>query len=113
MKREFNSNIEVLWEAERILEYKKYFKKVPFLKFKEDWDVKIAPPIRQAMVRFIVRKENRVVSIYLDCHDNLGHYGKPYWELYPYVDHDTFRCDMEDTEKLLKAIEECLVRNYE
>lgn len=55
------------------------------------------------MVRYNIQKGKAFVSVYLDCFDNLGVYGEPYWEVYPYDD-DIYRCDMKDTKKLLRAI---------
>lgn len=86
----------------------KWVNEIPYLNFKEDWDVKIIPPFGGAVIRFLVTKagKNRV-SIYLDCYSMLGSVDMPYWEVYPYDD-DTFRCPMNDTKALMDAIEHCL-----
>jgi|694.fasta_scaffold45998_14 hypothetical protein len=39
----------------------------------------------------------------LNCYDNIGYCGEPYWEIYPDKS-DVFRCGMYETDKLLEAI---------
>lgn len=100
-------NIMKCYEVERIMEHRKWMMEIPYLQFPRDWDVKIIPPFAGATIRFKIRKENANVSVYLDCYDNLGCYGEPYWEVYPHKD-DVFRCIMADTESLLGAIAESI-----
>jgi len=85
------------------MEHEKWMQVIPYISFPEDWKVQITPPFNGAVVRFKIKKDSAEVSIYLDCYDYLGSYGSPYWEVCPYFD-DVFRCDMYDTEALLKAI---------
>lgn len=85
--------------------------KMPTLKFKSDWEVQIIPPFAGAMVRFVVRKPNGAsISVYCDFYEKLGYFGAPYWEAYAFEqgdDHDwPQRFALEETEELLKAIEE-------
>ena len=94
-------------EHEKKMEYEKWVKEIPYMQFPNDWKVQITPPYRGAVVRFMVRKDDMEVSIYLDCYDKLGSYDSPYWEVYPHKG-DCFRCDMSDTESLLNAITESL-----
>ena len=58
----------------------------------------------------MVDYNGRHISCYLDCYDELGYYGSPYCEIYPYTYEDgttdVFRCDMEDTNTLIMKIEE-------
>jgi len=90
-----------------VFESDKWIKEIPVIKFPRSWSVKIIPPFGGAVVRFLITKsedaKNRV-SVYLDCYDMLGFWGKPYWEVYPSYNNDTFRCDMLDTKKLIDAI---------
>ena len=102
----FDDKITV-YDVARIMEYSKWDRDIPYITFPTDWQVKIRPPFGGAVVRFGIRKGDVEVSVYLDCYDNLGCEGKPYWEVHPHDD-DTFRCDMEDTEALLKAISESI-----
>ena len=96
-----------VYEVERIMEYKKWCGEIPHITFPNDWQVQVIPPFAGAVVRFKIKKGDASVSIYLDCYDRLGCYGQPYWEVYPH-ENDVFRCDMEDTETLLKAIAESI-----
>jgi hypothetical protein len=96
-----------VYEVERIMEYHKWCGEIPHIKFPSDWEVQIIPPFAGAVVRFKIRKDDASVSIYLDCYDRLGCYGEPYWEVYPYHG-DTYRCDMADTNSLLRAIAESI-----
>ena len=96
-----------VYEAETIMEYMEWVKKIPSIKFPVDWEIQIIPPFGCTMVRFRVTKDEAWVSVYLDCYDLLGCVGTPYWEIYPY-DGDTFRCRMEETELLLDKIQESI-----
>lgn len=87
----------------QIMEHSKWKKEIPYIQFPADWQVQISPPFAGAVVRFRVKKDNAEVSIYLDCYNRLGYYSKPYWEVYPH-EGDVYRCDMLDTNSLLKAI---------
>ncbi len=88
---------------EALMQHDKWLKEIPKISFPSEWQVQISPPFAGAVVRFRVFCGKAEVSIYLDCYDRIGHYGQPYWEVYPY-DEDIFRCEMNDTESLLKAI---------
>ena len=92
-------------ERDRLMESHKWAKEIPALSFKSDWSVKIVPPSGGAVVRFVVGKGLKSVSVYLDCYDNLGCMDEPYWEIYPYGE-DTYRTTMNDVEGLMNAIEE-------
>lgn len=91
-------------EYGRLMEHEKWIKEIPYLDFKRDWRVQVSPPFAGAVVRFRVKRGEADVSVYLDCYDKLGYFGSPYWEVYPYND-DTFRCGINETEELIKAIE--------
>lgn len=91
-------------------EYARWTTEIPFIRFKEDWEVKVIPPSTGAIVRFRVRRKNSKshdISVYLDCYNRLGMlHGGPYWEIYPYQNEDVYRCKMEDVEELVEKIEE-------
>ena len=108
-------NVEVVVQCARIgylLEWDKWSGRIPFIKFDQEWSVRIIPPSHGAMVRFHVNNQADCrVSVYLDCHDILGSLGfilqddpKPYWEIYPYEGEDIHRVAMDDVEGLLEAI---------
>lgn len=105
-------DVKKVYEAEEIMEYEKWIKEIPFIKFDSDWEVKIIPPLFGAVVRFQVQKGESIVSVYLDCYDTLGFFGQPYWEVYPY-DGDVYRCEMNNTEELLKAIRESITQQLD
>jgi len=95
-----------IYEVERIQEYNKWSKEIPFIHFPSDYEIKIIPPFAGAIIRFRVKRNlsPNEVSIYLDCYDRLGIFDEPYWEIYPYQG-DTYRCKMNNIEELLNAIE--------
>lgn len=88
------------------MESSKWIKEIPYIEFPSSWKVKIIPPFCGAVVRFIVMLPDfpkDTISVYLDCYDQLGFFGQPYWEVYPYQG-DTGRCPMDDTKTLLEMI---------
>lgn len=84
-------------------EWRKWAKEIPFIQWPADWKVKAVPPFCGAIIRYVVETPKARVSIYLDCYDQLGCFGEPYWEAYP-VEGDTARFEMSDIEGLLKVI---------
>jgi len=76
---------------------------IPFIRFDPDWDVQVIPPFSGAMVRFRVKQGDHIVSVYLDCNQQLGYWDGPYWEAYP-VDDDIWRVGIDDVDGLLDAI---------
>ncbi len=95
------------FKTEELMEYHKWIKEIPYISFPKGWRVQISPPFAGALVRFRVEHNNKYISVYLDAYEHLGYYGKPYWEIYPY-DGDTYRCDMENVDELIKAIKHSL-----
>lgn len=99
------------YKIEQEEEWMKWAFEIPFIPFRAGWEVRIIPPYCAAMARFHVRTKDMgqkgQISVYLDVSDNLGYFGAPYWEVYPHHG-DTYRCAMEDTDDLLKAIQEAL-----
>ena len=97
------------------MEWSKWAEKIPYIKFKPDWSVKVVPPYHGAMVRFLVKRgEVGWVSVFLDCHNSLGLFvdnigsPAPYWEVYPFKDYGIFRVAMDNVEGLIEAISESL-----
>lgn len=103
----YEERLKVL-ESEEIMQYDKWVKEIPFIKFDDDWEVKVVPPYRATVARFYIKKRSALVSVYLDCYESLGGFGEPYWEVYPHGE-DAYRCKMNDTQKLLQAIRESLL----
>lgn len=102
-----------VYEAQKTLsdeyEYPKWAKEIPFIELPEGYMFKPIPNFSGSVVRFLAKKkgEGKEVSIYLDCYDELGLVGQPYWEVYP-VDGDTARFYMEEVDELSKTIVEAL-----
>ncbi len=90
-------------EASYLMEHTKWWDKIPFINFPSDWEVRIVPPLHGAVIWFKVKKENVLLSIYLDCYDHLSCVGEPYWEVYP-VEGNEERFLMNDIDGLLEAI---------
>lgn len=81
-------------------------KKIPTIQFPADWRVGIIPPFGGAMIRFkVATNTDRYISVYLDCYDNLGCVGEPYWEIYPYKE-DCKRFLMNEVDELIQGIKE-------
>lgn len=90
--------------------WREWVKKVPEITFRPEWAVKVIPPFSGAMVRFVVRLGENTASVYLDCHNALGYFDGPYWEVYP-VDEDVGRVAMDDVAGLLDLIDRALSHN--
>ena len=99
------------YEIEEAREWEKWRLLIPWIPTKSNWQMKPQPPFAGAVVRFLIQNDTgKDCSIYLDCYDNLGSVGQPYWEIYP-VDGDTVRVLMNDFHGLVKAIESALEEN--
>ena len=109
--RDFLKLMEASAACRHYFEWDKWMNEIPWLNFPTDLIVQIIPPYNGAMIRFLVKKPGmkRNVSVYLDCYTTLGFYNNvPYWEIYPWLDGDVWRCDMKNTKRLLSAIKRAL-----
>ena len=93
--------------------------KIPCIKFKPDWNVKVIPPFGGATMRFTVERGGKRVSVYCDHFGCLGFFcdsdgnEAPYWEMYPRtyreadgeLYQDTMRFALQDADRLVKEIE--------
>jgi len=104
----FEDSIKI-YEVKKIQEYRKWCQEIPFIQFPLDWQIQIIPPAGGAIVRFKIKRNlsPNEVSVYLDCYDRLRLFGQPYWEICPYQG-ETYRCEMNNDEELLNAIEVAL-----
>jgi hypothetical protein len=89
--------------------WERWVAKIPRISFPTEWLIKITPPTGGALIRFRVSlpsdPENDI-SVYLDAEGRLGgSENHPYWELYPDIDGDTYRCGMNETKELLDRIQ--------
>ena len=95
------------YKVEEQEQWREWVDKIPFISWPADWQVKAVPPFAGALLRYVIKTPRcERISVYLDCFDRLGYFGEPYWEVYPHKG-DCFRCPLNDTEELLKAIGEC------
>lgn len=105
-----NSNIP--YEYQRLYEHQKWVLLIPYLQFGDGYKIKIVPPFGGAVIRFIVKKGKKQVSVYLDCYQSLGYYGSsgndPYWEIYPGLLGDCERFAMENSKGLIRRIKRLL-----
>src|SRR5690554_775483 len=86
-----------LWDAGEKRKWHEIAKKMPFMEVPEGYEIAIIPPFSAADARFWVKRpDERVISVYADFYDSLGYEGKPYWEVYPCVDGETGRCEIDD-----------------
>ena len=101
------------YNVSKKMEWSKWMGEIPYIEWPQGWLVKAVPPFAGAVIRYWVTKKNLKgnISVYLDCYNILGIYSfdklEPYWEIYPY-DGDIYRCGMNETNELLKHIEEAL-----
>ena len=96
-------------------EWRKWCDKIPCLHFDSDWNIKIIPPFAGALIRFIVSKNNKTVSVYFDGYSKLGYmydsHDKPipYFEIYPAPDSDDVkRYYIDETDEMLNDIKKVL-----
>ena len=99
-------------------EWRKWCTEIPHLHFNSDWDVKIIPPFAGALIRFVVSKNNKSVSVYFDGYSRLGYmYDSndkpiPYFEIYPFSDsNDAKIYYIDETDEMLIDIKEILDGN--
>lgn len=104
---------KLAFNYETAFEHDKWMEEIPFIKFPDNWQVKMVPPFGRAVVRFFVKRDgmNDRVSIYFDAYGHLGYYGKmgeqpvPYWEVFPGTeDGEINRFGKDDTDGFLEAI---------
>ena len=100
-------DLENRYRIEKKDEWRKWMEEIPYIQFPANWSIKIIPPFTGAIVRFRAKLGKKDVSIYLDCYDRLGHFGSPYWEVYPYQD-DIGRCGIDEVGELLRMIKDTL-----
>lgn len=80
----------IYMDYHREYELAKWMEKIPKLKFKDHWEVKILPPFGGAIIRFHLETGHGFVSVYFDAYDMLGCVGEPYWEVYDGDDIERF-----------------------
>ena len=76
------------FEVQKKHEYLHWVDMIPSFNFDLSWNVQIIPPFGGAIIRFHIlgKERERLISVFLDCYDNLGLVGEPYWEVYNFKD---------------------------
>jgi len=64
-------------------------KQIPYLKIPEKCKIKVIPPYNGVLVRFSIKKDNKIIDIVLDYEDKLK-YSNPYYTLQFSIEHDEF-----------------------
>ena len=102
------NNARYLIEKEN--EYHKWTQEIPYINFPSSWLIKAIPPFGGAIIRYNIKHKDYAssVSVYLDCYDELGIMGQPYWKVYP-VEDDCYRCYLPYVDSLLSAINQSLI----
>lgn len=98
--------IEKRYFVEKNEKWREICNNIPFLNFKEDWDIKIIPPFSGAIIRFFIKKGEKEISVYLDWYDNLGYMNEPYWEIYDFK--KTYRFLLNETSEMMEKIKRLL-----
>lgn len=97
---------------EKEYEYSKWRKEIPYIEIPQGYLIKPIPNFTGSVVRFLAsnKEQTSSVSVYLDCYDELGIVGEPYWEVYP-VEGDTERILMNNVEELIGVIKKAIDTN--
>lgn len=74
--------------VERGERWESFCKYMPKLTIPEGCQIQVIPPFCGAIVRFVVHKGNRSVSVYFDAYSRLGYCEGEYWEAYPIDDNN-------------------------
>lgn len=107
MKENWRQKVEARCLIEKEYEWMKWAREIPYINLPDTYCIQVIPPFAGAVARICVADKNDLknyVSVYLDCYNELGIVGEPYWEIYPYVDGDTYRCMMDETSELVEKI---------
>jgi len=102
------NNYERRFAIEDEEKWKTIADEIPYLKFDDKWEVKIAPPWAGAIVRFFVKYNNNQVSVYLDYYAKLGGVSHPYWEIYDHKMRDPARFWLNETKEMMYRIRRLL-----
>lgn len=100
-------------QVENFEKWHNWADKMPYIRFKENWDVKIIPPFEGALSRFVVSKGSKSVSVYFDAYSKLGWMvddngdSIPYFEAYP-IEGDTRRYSLNEVDTMMQDIEATL-----
>lgn len=109
--RNFETSMAVC-KYDTLQETRKWAKELPYLHFKQEWNVKIIPPFGGAIIRFCIDYNGKHASVYFDGYSELGYMCDendepiPYFEFYD--GDDCYRYYMNESEKMMEDIEKFL-----
>jgi hypothetical protein len=90
-------------QVEQSEEWDKWLRLMPKLTVPDGCQISVVPPLVGAIVRFIIFKGEKSVSVYFDAYSRLGCYDGPYWEAYP-IDGDNVRYSPERFDQMMADI---------
>lgn len=90
-------------QMERAEDWDGWCKRMPKITVPEGCQIMVIPPNVGAIVRFVIYKGEKYVSVYFDAFSRLGYCNGPYWEAYP-VEGDNRRYAPEDWEPMMADI---------
>ena len=103
MKADYLERVEFRSKVESFYEYRKWIKEIDFFEIPNGWKFKPVPPFAGAVCRFGLQVGKVSYSIYLDCYDELGFVGEPYWEVFE-IDGDVKRFGIKQQKELIDCI---------
>ena len=103
--RDFETSMAIA-KYDSLQETRKWMRELPYLHFKQEWNVRIIPPFGGAIIRFYIDYNEKHVSVYFDGYDELGFVGEPYFELYD--GEECYRYLMNEHEEMMRDIEKHL-----
>lgn len=79
------------YQLEQKEEWDKSYQAMPFINLRLGYSIQVNPPRNGAMLRFAIKYEEKLFSVYYDTLNALGYCGgEPYYEVYP-IDGDGYR----------------------
>lgn len=97
-------------QVDKTFKYIEWAQEIPAFEIPQGYKIKVIPPFRGALVRFLVIDSltEKEISIYLDGYNLLGYYNGAYWELYPNMAEDVSRYPINSIDKVIAEAVECL-----
>ena len=103
--RDFETSMAVA-KYDALQETRNWMNELPYLHFKQEWNVRIIPPFGGAIIRFCIDYNGKHASVYFDGYDELGFVGEPYFEFYD--GEECYRYLMNESEEMMRDIEKHL-----
>ena len=100
--------VTVCASYDKLMETDKWHDAMPYLRFKSDWLVKISTPKMGAVIRYCIKRGKAFISVYLDCYDNLGLMGSPYYEVYD--GEECYRFLINKSDEMMEFINDTIER---